>query len=443
MLAPSSNGTITLQEKQQALRQVLASQALNRSEQLKRILEYLCTQQLHGESGEVTEYLIGVKALGRSEDFSPSNDSSVRSRVHALRKKLQEFYMVEAPGAGVRIELPARSYSPQFVRVPAEVASQTTSVFEEFPMRLPLRGKPRGWLAFAAGVLSTIAIGFALRQPLAVAVTKAAIPAVIREAWGPLLQGEEVLVVIATPPQLILRDYAGMPLPKSPPWMPDLKTAPGLQAFYGQRQPVSPHTKLAFHPNLSSPLWGDAAAMTSAVATLAGYHTSYRVVPERLLQTYMLRNRNVLLFGRPEYSAAARLLLAGTPFVIEYDPEVRSWGVRNRSPRAGESAFYPSLADDRGNIVEVYGLLTVLASEASAGDQKRTVIFSGATTASTQAAEEFFTTPERLLDLQARFRKEGLQRWPQAWQMVLKTDVANDTTLPMRFRYEAHRVIEK
>jgi hypothetical protein len=63
----------------------------------------------------------------------------------------------------------------------------------------------------------------------------AAPQAVIREAWGPLLQGEEVLVAIAIPPQLFIRDYGGMPLPTSPAWMPDLKTTPDLLAFYEQR----------------------------------------------------------------------------------------------------------------------------------------------------------------------------------------------------------------
>jgi len=441
MPVTGSNGMITPEEKQQVLHDLLASQTFNRCEQLKRILAYLCAKESDGRSTEITEYLIGVEALGRSQDFSTSDDSSVRSRVHALRKKLQEYYLVEAPEAALRVEIPTRSYSPQFTRVPA--APHVTRVFQEIHRPPTFWQKPHGWLTFLAGVLATVAIGFTLRQPLALAITRWSIPFVIRQAWGPLLQGDEVLVVIATPPQLILRDYAGMPLPSSPPWTPEFRTTPELLAFYGQRLPVSPQTTLTFHPNQSSPLWGDVAAMASAVAALAGYHSAYRVVPERLLQPYMLRNRNVLLFGRPEYSPAIRLLLKDTPFVVEYNSELRSWGVRNRTPKTGEPAFYASRANAAGLMSQVPGLLTVLPSEAPVGEAKRTVIFSGATTAGALGAEEFFSTPRSLENLGARFRKEGLPRWPQSWQLVLQTDVANDSTLPLRSVYEAHRVLEK
>jgi hypothetical protein len=180
----------------------------------------------------------------------------------------------------------------------------------------------------------------------------------------------------------------------------------------------------------------------AAVGFLTGYGVSYRVLPERLIQPYMLRNRNVLLFGRPEYSPAARMLMETAPFVIEYNPGVRSWVVRNRSPKAGEPPFYEPRTDGKGGDLDVYGLLTVLPSETPIGSHQRTVIFSGLTTAGAKAAEEFFSTPEVLRDLQARFRQEGLRSWPSAWQLVLKTSVA-DPTLPMSFSYQAHRVIHE
>jgi hypothetical protein len=39
-----------------------------------------------GRAGELTEYLIGVKALGRPPDYSPLEDSSVRTRAYELRR---------------------------------------------------------------------------------------------------------------------------------------------------------------------------------------------------------------------------------------------------------------------------------------------------------------------------------------------------------------------
>jgi hypothetical protein len=429
-MVPSSV-SVTSDDKRRAVDQVLASQTLNRCEQLKRILSYVCAKDIEGRSQEITEYSLGVEALGRSASFSPGEDSSVRSRTHALRKKLQEYYLVEAPEADIRIDIPRGTYGPQYIRGHVR------------PVQ-PLR---RQWLAraiaaFACGVLLTVALGYGLRRSLVPAAIRAGIPAIVKEAWGPLLGGDEVLVVIATPAQLFLRDYGGMPTPTAPAGVPRINQTPDILSVYGRRQPVSAHTRLLFHPNQSSPLWGDADGAMSVVALLASYRVSYRVLPERLIQPYMLHNRNVLLFGRPEYSQAVRLLLADAPFVIEYNPEIRSWGVRNRSPKNGEPAFFQARTEEN-TTQEVYGLLTVLSSDAPAGGSRRTVIFSGVTTAGAKAAEEFFAAPETLNELKARFRRDGLSGWPRAWQVVLKTRVAADATLLMDFSYAAYRVLEK
>src|SRR5690242_15114592 len=47
-------------------------------------------------------------------DFSPNDDSCVRNRAFALRRRLEEFYERESPEAGLRIELPKGSYLPRF-----------------------------------------------------------------------------------------------------------------------------------------------------------------------------------------------------------------------------------------------------------------------------------------------------------------------------------------
>ena len=46
-------------------------------------------------------------------------------------------------------------------------------------------------------------------------------------------------------------------------------------------------------------------------------------------------------------------------------------------------------------------------------------------------------------ELKDRFRQDGLSGWPRAWQVVLKTRVADDATLLMDFSYAAYRVLEK
>jgi hypothetical protein len=76
---------------------VLHSHTFARADQLKSFLKYVCEMEMAGRGHELTEYLIGIEALGRPANYSPGDDSAVRNRAFALRKKLQEFYEHEQP----------------------------------------------------------------------------------------------------------------------------------------------------------------------------------------------------------------------------------------------------------------------------------------------------------------------------------------------------------
>lgn len=436
---------LTAEEKQSAVAHVLTSRTLARCDQLKQFLRYVAEQEISGQGESITEYSIGVKALGRSEDFLPTEDSSVRTRAHALRKKLEEFYREEAPDELVRIQLPKGSYSPRFVRVDPPLESVSPVV----PVRIidlpgeSTRGRANGQLirpaiTFLLGLLVAAGGMLLLRHPLAKAAVRSEIPAMLREAWGPLLEPDAAaMLVIATPPQLFLRDYADQARPLDPVWAPDLPQDKDLLKWYGLWQPVTSHSKLLLHPNSNSPLWGDAAAAIEATATLSRYEVSNTLVRERLLKPYVLRDRNVMLFGRAEYSEAIRIKMNGLPFQIEYSSERRTFLIANRRPKHGEPAFYePGAGGD--NDRDVYGLITVLPSDSAGETGKRTVVFSGLTSGGTQAAYEFFGSPESLADLKSRFQRDGMRSLPSSYQVVVK--VNTDQTLPLRFRYQNHRV---
>src|SRR5262249_4878600 len=106
---------LTSDQKCAALEAVLRSQTFARADQLKCFLKYVCEMEMDGRGHELTEYLIGVEALGRPANYSPGDDSGVRTQAFALRKKLQEFYEHEQPDAALRIELLKGSYCPHFV----------------------------------------------------------------------------------------------------------------------------------------------------------------------------------------------------------------------------------------------------------------------------------------------------------------------------------------
>ena len=87
-----------------------------KSGRLKNLLRFIAEAEIEGRGTELNEYVIGVEALSRPEGYSTLEDSSVRSRIHELRQRLERFYSTEAPEAPVRIELPKGSHCARFVR---------------------------------------------------------------------------------------------------------------------------------------------------------------------------------------------------------------------------------------------------------------------------------------------------------------------------------------
>jgi hypothetical protein len=107
--------TIQDSEKRAALEQVLTSATFVRATQVRNFLRYICEMELRGLGHTLHEYLIGVEALGRPTAYSTDEDSSVRRRAYALRRKLDEVYAHELANASVRIVVPKGSYLPFFV----------------------------------------------------------------------------------------------------------------------------------------------------------------------------------------------------------------------------------------------------------------------------------------------------------------------------------------
>src|SRR6266852_1451471 len=118
--ASMTGGSLTATEKREALEEVLQSERFFRAEQLRNFLRYICEMEIAGRGSELCESLIGIQALGRPANYTPTEDASVRRRASDLREKLQEVYATELASSKVRIELPKGKYIPRFVRVEPE-----------------------------------------------------------------------------------------------------------------------------------------------------------------------------------------------------------------------------------------------------------------------------------------------------------------------------------
>src|SRR6202049_768891 len=158
-----SSVAVTDRDKQRAVELVLQSRTFVRSERLRAFLRYVCSMEIDGRGEQITEYRIAVDALGRSQDYTTTEDSAVRNRAHALRVKLEELYTKELPDAPIRIDFFKGSYRPHFIvqRSPDEngsVAGVITSAEIAKPQTVDPKLRAMGLLvaglvlAFLAGV---------------------------------------------------------------------------------------------------------------------------------------------------------------------------------------------------------------------------------------------------------------------------------------------------
>jgi len=97
------------------LETVLASGMLGRTNNLVRLLTFVCEKYFEGAIDEIKEYSIAVQVLRRPVDFDPQLDTIVRVTAHALRKRLEEYYRTAGAKHQLRICLPPGHYVPKFV----------------------------------------------------------------------------------------------------------------------------------------------------------------------------------------------------------------------------------------------------------------------------------------------------------------------------------------
>ena len=105
MSPPVAPEPIPVEERRQALERVLASRTFGRSERLRAFLRYVCEAEFEGRAQQINEYALGVSVLGRPPEYSPGEDSTVRTRAYELRNKLRSYYESEGAGDPIQIEI--------------------------------------------------------------------------------------------------------------------------------------------------------------------------------------------------------------------------------------------------------------------------------------------------------------------------------------------------
>jgi hypothetical protein len=415
-------------DKRRALELVLQSRTFVRSEQLRAFLRYVCSMEIEGRGEQITEYRIAVEALGRSQDYTTTEDSAVRNRAHALRVKLEELYTKELPDAAVRIDFFKGSYRPHFVvqKSPDESGS-VTPVMTSAEMAKPQTVGPK--LRVPALFIASLALAF-LAGVWVRGFVKPTPDSSIAEAWGPLFNKEgDVLVSVASHSHLQVRARSTAP----PESERAVDAPPPVYEWYSKYHPLPAGKNLYLEFVNSSTRFGDAIGAAEVVRTIAAAGGKAQIFPETSVSEAMFRDRNIVLIGMPENSSSIDRLLANGSFRVLYDETLQKETI------VGPTATYVTKIDASGTILS-YGLVTVLRGQGVHGAQHRIMIFSGSHSSCTVGATEFMSSPAHLRDFRDRLRKQGYSSFPPAYQMVVRCRA--DRVVPLSEEYETHVVLK-
>jgi hypothetical protein len=96
------------------LDRVLASPEFRTSKRSQDFLKYVVEHALSGQADLLKERTIGIEVFGRSTDYDPGEDATVRVKAGEVRKRLGLYYAEQGAHDPVRIELPLGTYIPEF-----------------------------------------------------------------------------------------------------------------------------------------------------------------------------------------------------------------------------------------------------------------------------------------------------------------------------------------
>ncbi len=341
-----------------ALHRVLQSQGFRSSRRSQDFLRYVVERTLEGQAESLKERTIGIDVFGRTAEYDPSDDATVRVKAGEVRKRLSLYYANEGQADEIRIGLPAGTYVPEF----------HAGAAESKPVPETVTAAPRRRSMAVTGLALVIAIA-------AVAVWLKMRPAEtpLDQFWAPVLRG-------STP---VLLSAAYVPV-------------------YGVDPTMAPERPTRFEDfvllNDQFVGGGDLMAVTRLSAMLNRMHRSYRVKIGSDVTFQDLRAAPTVLIGYSytrwrEISKELRFFIDAErrPRMVTDNGKPTQWAL-------------PELPPDR-HTNEDYAIVTRVFHPDT---QAMLVEVAGITQYGTEAGAELITSPEYL--------GEALHDAPKGWQ---------------------------
>jgi TolB-like protein/Tfp pilus assembly protein PilF len=142
----------------EALGRILASAGFANSPRMSRFLQFAVEETVAGRSGDLKEYVVGLRVFDKPESFNPTIDPTVRVEASKLRAKLARYYDSEGRHDPIVVEIPKGHYAARFSSRPRSDVSQGGAV-EQAAVPSPTRIRRRVALALVLAALMS-AVGY-------------------------------------------------------------------------------------------------------------------------------------------------------------------------------------------------------------------------------------------------------------------------------------------
>lgn len=409
---------ISLFEKREELRRVLESKHFAASPKKSRFLEFVSEQEFQGNGEKLNEYLIGVEVYGRGPAFDSAKDPIVRVQAHEIRRLLKKYYEEGGKDSLIHVDLPPGAYVPAFFR-------KATEEIENIPLLSELaRPKRRNLLHLAITftlALTCLVLGVLLiirSSPdgrTATAPVKT-LPEGLQWFWQPFLPpADPPLIVIPNHPllraahggdsaQTLARSHE---IPKAE--LPEFRDTIHFREL----------KRFLFVPSVTDfTSVGEAMGLVSLSQMFSDAGQKYRVQQTRLVNFEEIKESNaILLGGNQSWSGRVFLNVQGFHF--------QNGVILNTMPQASEKPVYkPEFDPVTNQLSRDYALVLMLPNERR---ENRVLLIYGIYTQGTQAAIEYLTNPEQMVELRNALKalsRDG-KTIPPYFQALLTTTVEN------------------
>lgn len=369
----------------QHLLEILHSSAFKGSGRSQDFLKYIVEKALEGSPEALKERTIGIELFGRSPAYATAEDAIVRVTASAVRRRLLQHYGGYGAATGMRIELPAGSYVPEF-RSPAGRNALETYAAPK------LRSARRVLLPLALlAVLCGLGLGLWKTRSNG-SPAKTVLP------WPVFFGGPDqtqTTIVTSDTDLVTVQDLTGFNIP--------------LADYANRKYLPNPDSLDAATRQLCLRLRGDHCAsidtgIVLSISDLArAYSQNIRARSARSLTLGDLESDdNFIFLGSPRSNPWSELFEDQLDFSFAYDGTLKKEVIRNKHPQPGELPLYVPTA--RG--WETGRAFAIAAFVNNPGQEGQVLLLAGSNAEGTQSAAEFVADLPLLSDT---LQRHGIQ----------------------------------